>query len=586
MQFLVLGWPVAAYAGWPVGSRIDDSVVVDVTDEGFASAEGLVGVFLPPRVDVPAVSQADEGGCFLGFCAYSYSVYADGIYAEIAVNDLALVPGTEVLNLQATAIVTVNSSADPAPIDIQAELAEIEVFDDICNLHVDPVTVNLNGAIQLQLVDDPFGVDIDGDGSPDTKKLDVVVPPLGWSWNASGDHIKLEDCGLDTINDITSFLGFDLYQILLDQVEPQIDDLVNELPAELEPTLEEAFAGLIIDQELDLLGVPMHLTLWPEALDIQSGGLRISLSSVTDVPVNDCVAQYGITESASTPSALPGIGEAPASVPFVPHLAAAIDDDFINHVLYGVWAGGLLCFDLEDGSESLDLPLPINTSLLALMAPGVFDDMFPETSALAIRTSPTQPPYVVAEGPHDVNVVADGLGLEFFVDVDGRKTRLMGLDLRADLGLDLDFDDTTGALALNTTELDGGAFAATVAYNEFKPDQDDVISDSFANLFDLLVAPLLGDALTGLSFSIPAFEGVGITALVAEPTGENGDMLGAFVSTGPVSYASTGCDEGGGCDESGCESSCDSGCATGNPPARIALLVFPLVAAWLRRKRY
>lgn len=582
--------PLTARAEWPVGSRIDDSVVVDVTDEGFSSAEGLVGVFLPPFIEVPPVNEADES-CIdiplIGeFCAYAYSVYADGIYVEINVDDLSLTPGTDVLNLSATAIITVNSPTDPAPIDIQADVAEITVFDDVCNLHVSPVTVQLQGAIQMQLVDDPAGIDVDGDGTPDTKKLDVNVPPLNWAWDASGDNIELDDCALGTINDITSFLGFDLYGILLEQIEPQIDGLVNSLPAELEPTLEEAFAGFVIAQELDLLGVPLNLTLWPESLDIQNGGLRISMSSVTDVPVNPCVEKYGIDGSAETPSALPGIGEAPASIPFPPHAAAAIDDDFVNQVLYGVWAGGLLCFNLEPGSDALpiDIPIPIDTGLLGLLAPGVFDDLFPETGPLAIRTDPKLPPYVSTEGGHDVNIVADGLGLGFFTEIDGRKTRLMSLDLRADVGLDLNFDGATGNLALETTEIGAGAFTTTVAYNEFKPESGDIISSSFANLFDLLVGPLLGDALTGLSFAIPAFEGIGLTELEAAPTGQNGDMIGAFVSTGQVEYASVGCDEDGGCDSSGCDSSCDSGCATGNPPARIALLLFPLIAAALRRR--
>lgn len=570
---------VPASAGWPVGSRIDNSVLVDVTDEGFDSAEGLLGAFLPPRIDVPVVSQADEGGCVFGACAYSYSIYADDIYAEVQVGDLSITPGSGVLNLQATAVVTVNSPSDPAVIEVEAEAIGIDI-SDTCYLHVTPVTVQLQGAVQLQLLQDPAGIDVDGDGSPDTKRLDVNVPPLNWSWNASGNNIQVDDCAIDTINSVTSFFGLDLYEILLEQVEPQIDELINELPAEIEPTLEEAFAGLLIEQELDLLDIPINLTLWPDTLEIQQGGLRVGLASVTDAPVHPCVEKYGITESATTGSGPLAIGEVPASVPFPAHIAASIDDDFVNQVLFAVWAGGLLCFELENGSEDLPISLPIDTSLLNFIAPGVFEDLFPQTAPLVIRTEPTMPPVVVAEGPHDVNVVADGLGLDFYVELDGRKTRLMGIDLRADVGLDLEFEGSTGNLAVETTPIDASAFTTAVSYNEFRPDGTDTIISSFGALIDQLVGPLVGDSLEGLAFAIPGFEGIGVTDLVADPTGQSGDMIGAFITTGPVSYASGGCDESGGCD-----SSCEGGCSTGAPSGRIALLVFPLAAAWLRRRR-
>jgi hypothetical protein len=574
--------PASALADWPIGTRLDQSVVVDVTTEGFGSLQGVIGGFVPPYIDVPAIAESDSEDCWLVDC-YAYSLYVDGMYVDIALDEINLVPASgNVLNLEAEATITLNSPSDPAVLDIWAELAGLDVIDDVCGLSVDPVHVTLSGPIQLSLVHDPQGVDVDGDGTPDTKRMDVVVPPVDWTWDASGDDINFDDCGLadviNTVNEVTGFFGFDIYELVLDQFTPTIDELVTTLPAEIEPLLEDTFSQLTISEELDLLGVPLTFTVWPNALETSSGGLRMELSSVTDVPQHPCVDRFGITKSLATPADLPAIGSAPAALPFTPHAAAMIDDDFVNQVLFGVWSGGLLCYTLPDPTGELELPLPIDSTLLGLLAPEVFDDLVPSGTQMSIITAPTQPPRV-AEGGSDVNVALDGLGLGFFVDVDGRRVRLLNIDVAADVGVDLDYDGNTGNLGIGIG-LDAGAFTPMVTANEFKPDATAQIEGSFGSLFDTLVGPLLGGALGDMSFAVPGFEGLGITDLATASPGMDDASIGAYVRTGTVPFESAGCDEGGGCD-----SGCDSGCSTNGSPARLILLV-PLVAAGLRRRRY
>ena len=577
-------FPVAASAGWPVGSRIDDSVVVDITPEGLGSLQALLGDFIPPRIDVPPISEADENGCAFGGCLYAYDIDVSNMYVEVTIDRMDFVPSPpDTLTIDADATIIVNTPSDPALLAIDIELFGGSIIDDTCDLYVDPVQIALNLPLQLTLVPDPNGVDVDGDNVPDTKLMDVVIPPIDLGLYADGNDINFDSCGLasviNSVNTVTSFFGFDLYDLILDQFTPMIDDLVAELPAEIEPVIEDTFNGLIISEELDLLGTPLTFTVWPEDLRMAAGGLRMSLASVTDVPMNSCIEQFGIDESVSTPSVLPNVGEMPGSLPWPAHAGAVVDDDFVNQVLYGVWAGGTLCYELPDPTGSLDLPLPIDSNLLNLLAPEVYEDLFPETAPLKIVTRPTEPPRLDPDGTKDVNVALDGLGLGFFAQVDGRQVRLLNIGLTADIGLDLDYDGTTGDMSLGI-DLDSGAFVPTVDVNEFRPDASAQIEDSFGTLFDSLVGPLLGGVLGDTTFAIPSFEGLGLTEMAVEPAGVDGEMIGAYVQTGLVPFESAGCDEDG-----GCSGGCEGGCAAGGVPSRMVLLV-PLVLAGLRRAQH
>lgn len=576
----LVGVPFAARADWPLGSLLDQSVIVDITSSGFGLIESLAGAFVPSRIDIPPFAADDcspipiFGGCF-----YEYDISVSGLFAEVAFDRLDILPGnagqpnTALLNLDAAAVISVNSPSEPAILDLYAAGIGIPI-SDTCQLWVDPINLEILGNITMQLVPQPDG----------TNQLDVVVPPIAWSWDATGDDIQFGNCGLasviNTVNAITGIFGFDLYDTLLGLVEPEIDSLVNSLPAELEPLIEDAFASLTLNQEIDLLGAPLTLQLYPGSLTSTTDGMRVTMASSMSVPTAECVAKYGITESAATPSPAPALGDAGAS-PFAPDIVALIDDDFVNHLLFAVWSGGVLCYDISSESSDLSLPLPIDTGLLGLMAPGVFDPLFPDTEPMAIRTDPRKPPYVEPVGDHDVNVVADELGLGFFVDLDGRQTRLMNIDLKADIGIDVDFDGKTGNLGL-LVDAGAGAITPTVTYNEFMPDASAQIEGQFSTLFDLLVGPLLGGALDGLAFPLPAFEGVGLTGVAIAPAGTNQDFVGAYAAAGIVPYYSAGCDKkGGGCDTSGCS----SGCTTGGVPGQALVILFPLIAVALRRRR-
>lgn len=590
-MFAVLALPGVAAAGYPLGSIIEESALVDVTDEGFDSLEDVASTLVPTDFAVPDFYFYQEGGCFdpCGFfgdcevCTYSVELDASGLAVAPAVDDLTIVPAESVLNLSAALTAQLNSASDPGTLYYRATGIGIPI-SDTCGVYTKPVTVDVSGSIQLATALDLNGVDVDGDGVSDTKLLDATIPPLGWSWTADSDDIEL-DCTtgslLNTLNDVLDFLGLEnIYDLILqDLVEPQIDSLVDTLPATIEPVVEDTFSALFLNTTVDLLGVPVTLTLWPEEVEVHAEGARIAMASATGLEPNPCVAEWDTGESLSTPSNTPTLGSVPAGLGFTPHAAILADDDFINHVLYGAWAGGLLCLTLSEDNDPFGLPIPLTSALIGLLAQDAFDDLLPTAQPLEISTEPREPPVVGPPGgPHDLSVVADEIGLNFVTVVEGRKTRLIGVDLVADIGADLTFDSATGNLAAEI-DLSDGAITPVVAYNEFRPESSKEIGSALDALLNTVVLPLAEPYLGGLAFPLPSLEGFGVSNLEMAAAGQNGDFVGAFVTTGAVPYTGAGCTDSGGCDTSNCSSGCSSG------GSAVFLVGWPLLVALIRRRR-
>ena len=213
---------------------------------------------------------------------------------------------------------------------------------------------------------------------------------------------------------------------------------------------------------------------------------------------------------------------------------------------------------------------------------------------MIIETRPQAAPTLAFAGDNDVNILVKGLGLDFMAELDHRKARVLAMDLEVDAGVDIAFDGASGGLAVEI-DLGSDAIRANVAENDFAPDSTEGIEESFSTVFNGLVGGILGDALGDLSFSLPGFSGIGLTAMTIAPAGDSGDWLGGFAWLGEVSYASTGCAEdgslacgdaeGGGCtDAEG--AGCEGGGCTAAPRSqrRWLWLAFPALLTVLRRR--
>jgi len=560
-----------ASAGIPLDTPIPDAVTLDITPGGFRTVAQIAETFVPPRIDVGDLYDYECVTEVFGVCLLSYEYDVRDIWVGIQVDDLTLRPAAgNRLELDGAITVNVNESFDPIYLHVEGEPLGIPI-SSTCDAWVTPFQVDLSANVTVNLVDDPVR----------GRTLDFVVGTPTWGWTLDENDVQLSGCSLDDINAVLSFFGYDLIEILIDQIEPEVDALVLSLPDLVEPVLNDFLPGLQYVDTLDLLGVPLDIQIIPDDLTIDGDGLRIEVAGRVDSPQAECIAPFGVTEMDDTPSTAPAVGVPPASVSLSPDVMGVIDDDFVNQVLFAAWNGGILCYDIGPDTD-LGVPIPTN-ALLSLVSPE--DDTFElfEDSDVEVSVLPAKPPRVDPVGPNDVNIALDDLGLGFYAELDGRKVRALNVDLDVGLGTDLNFDGQTGMLGVDI-DLFGADIVADVTHNEYAPGTDQAIADEVPAVIDTFI-PIVNGLLTDLEFAIPSFEGLGVNAIQSAPTGSADDRFGIYATVGPVPYKDAGCNDkkGGSCTDS---SSCSGGCSTGTLNGRAIFLIgLPLLTAFLRRRR-
>ena len=544
------------------GAVIENAVEVDIPPEGFEAIASSLSAIIPGEIAVPDTS--DEGGTW----CFNYAYELSNMWVQIELADTEIVPMDGYLDVTMTLLVQVNSSADP--FNLYFELACI---GDTCEGHVEPFPVTIHTTLALDVV-------TGSDGNP---ALDATVGALDLSYDLdTEDDIDLGSCGIETLKDILGFFGLDLYGWMLDLVSGSLDSAVADLGPQLETAIEDAFSSAMIEQDVDLNGINLHVELYPSDVVIDPGGVRLQMAGglSSDVAA-ECIAAYDPGGSLATPSDPPAVGYIPAGVSAY-HLGALVSDDFANQGLYALWRGGLLCYAL---GEDAGLPLDTGT-VLGVLAGDAFDDLFPEAKPITIQTRPKAAPTLGLTGAHDLNVNVEQLGLEIYAEVDGRLAQVVGVDLAVEAGADLELDATTGDLAI-ALDLGTDSLDCSVIMNEFAPDATDDISAQCGGALGSLAGTVVGGLLPELAFALPAFGALGLTNLQTAATGDDQDWLGMYASIGEVAYGSAdgGCDSSGGCGDTGAGCS-GTGCSAGGRSVnRWGVLFLPLALAALRRRR-
>lgn len=544
---------------WPPGAVIEDAAVADITPEGFDAVAMVIPGFLPSQIDIPGVSQG--GGELWG--AYLYYFSLSGAWAGIQVTGADIEPGTGVLDITADALVNLNTEADP--FELEYELLYTGTND--CPGYVDPFPVRIHTTMGL-------AVATGEDGRP---IIDATVGAIDISYDLTNEDIHL-DCFIQDIEDVLSYVGLSLYDLIIDQLDSVLAEQVSSLGPTIEQTLEEALAGASVSQELDLNGAVINIQLYPSDVNITPDGVRVSLAGGISGDAAECIEAYDPGGSLATPTPIPDIGSAPSGVDVPYHVGLNLSDDFANSAIYSLWRGGLLCFAMEEAGG-----LPLDSTILNLLTGDVFAEMFPTASPGFLRTVPRGVPTVSYDGAHDVQVDLKDLDLELFAELDGRMARMVAVSVAGPVGADLVLDGKTGNLAINLA-IDGGELTPSVHYNEMYPEQNDAIETSFAEKFEGLLDTVIGGLLPETAFALPSFSGLGLQELQVAAAGTNGDWLGAYARVGAVTYGSSdgGC---GGCGGDGKSSGCDSGCSTGGGIPTLAWALLPLGVATLLRRR-
>lgn len=559
----------SALAQVPAGEAVSPAVNVDITPEGFDAVEGLVPMFVPSGMNLPLI-ESFSGDCFWGVGTRT-GIQLSGAEVHLAVNDVQIRPvppagycgsGAQ-LDLFLSADIWLNDASNPFALYIEALC-----IGDTCDSYIDPFTATVNATVCVDFVTDPVTGALTLDAAIDESSLAVVLDGPG---GLNGNDIHLNNCVVGSI-----LQSLNLYDLVLPLLTGQIDGLLAGEIAGINDSISDALGGvgdsLVISQSLDLgEGQTIDLYVAPSAIGSDYTGLRLQLEGSAEArTVNDCIAQWDPGSSLETPSSPPLVGELPGVLSDPYHVSATIADEFVNQVFYAVWQTGIICQTIGGpGPQLVELPLPIDSTLLGLLAPGVYDAQFPEPGPILLVTRPEKPPILHNE-PDDIDVEIEDLGLEVYFDKDGRKAKLVDLTLGLDVGLATSFDPTTGVLGIDIDLAD--ALSASVNQNEFEPGTDAQVAAGVEGLLsNPAIAGLITDALAGLSgFGLPPIgfdtngdgitEKFGVTDLVLTTAGANDDWLGAYVWVGPVEYEYAGC--GGGCGGCGGSSSSSSGCGS------------------------
>jgi hypothetical protein len=537
---------------WAPGEQIEEALALQITRSGFESAAGLVSVLIPGNIALDTVKMSTS--CGFVDC---YAIEFRDAWVGIQITDARLTPGNGVIDLDMDLLVQINESSDRFDLYI-----EILGIGDTCHGWVEPFPVNAMTTIAMQIVTNSDG----------TKSVDAIVGSLQVAHSLTGDDINLESCAIGTLEEVLNFFGLSLYDLVIGQLDSVLNDAIQDAVPDLEAALEDAFAAASIHETIAIGDTELQLDLEPNDLTITPDGMEILLAGAAVAEPSECVAAFDPGGSLKTLTSVPGINSAQGAA------AVLLSDDFANQALYSLWRGGVLCYTLDDSGS-----LPLNTAILGLLAGEAFDPFFPTSQPIVMATKPASPPVVSFDGQHDITAEIPALGLDIFAELDGRWARLIGLSLDVVIGIDLNFDNTTGVLGIELF-FDPEEIGVDVTFNELAPDANAVILEKFSTVFGSLVEPLIGGLLgENLSFTLGSMEGVGLTQLEAAPAGQ-GDWLELAAELGPVGYGSCeeGCGGSGGCSGEGGEEG--SACSAINGHSRTIWLL-PLGLILLLRRR-
>jgi len=538
----------AAAQDVPAGADIPDAVSLQVTPEGLDAFGALVPALAPDATPV-----ADTSG---GSSCFGYGIY--GVEVGFTFNDVRILPQTGVLQVEADLDVYVNSAGAPFELDLS-----VFCLDSQCPSWVRPFPVTARLPFSMAVVQDPLTGD---------RVIDATLGTIEVVNGLDNSDIELSgDCSLlDNIDDVLGQVGLSPLDFIISVVNPFITSTIQDSAADIELALEDALSAARYEDSLSLSGVDLDVLVEPFRVAISPDGLEMVMLGNLSAEPAACIADRDPGQSAGVVSDIPNIAANPPGT----ELMVQASDEFANQGLYAIWRGGLLCYEI--GADSgLSLPVPLNSSLLGVLGGPAWDEILPLTEEpIAIVTDPRAPPEAVFDAGHDLVAAVTDLGVDLYTAIDFRQTRAVGLTLDADVPVDLVFDAQTGDLHADVG-LTADVITAVVTHNELVPESSAEIASSFTGLMDVLVDSLVGDALGGIQFSVPAFNGVGLTSLTAEPTG-GGDWLGVSATVGVVPYGGGGgC--GGGCGGGG------GGCSSAG--GRGALGLFLLVPLWVRRRR-
>ena len=469
----------------PAGADIADGLAVHVTPKGVDFLESQIANLIPPTVGV-ANQQGNLFSCLFDTCVWRLR----NTVVTLDVGKVSLTPleGRLQLHLElwvsATARVETNGC----------------LFNNGCNVVLDPSLVIADTTIEMQLVPDGTGrFDIDAETEAFDIQLDLGDPDIN-------------NCLLG------NFLEF-FVELFLGNIEDAVvgvlEDQVRPL---IEPAIEDAFNSLNIAGSFDIAGAAIGYDFYPTRLELHPGTIGVVMgghfASETVAPCAD--PDRG---SLLTVGALPDYSQVPSQY----DLAGSIADDILNQLLFSAWRSGLLCRTVDEMGGA-----PLSSDLLAMLG-GSLSTIMTDGGPLALQITTPEPPIATLGGPNGETAVVSlaNMRLDVFADVRDRMVRIFGLTLSPTAGVTL----TMGADGVLVPELnfDPTQMGAQVAYNELAPDVNETLLTLLPTILEQFL-PQLTDAIPPIA--LPDLGGIVLESADFTPDGPAGDYLTAHASLG------------------------------------------------------
>lgn len=517
------------------GPPVEAGLLFVLPPAGFATLGDAARRAVPSSV--PVAASSGRFACGSGPATLDWSTPAFDLV--LAVDAVEIVPSDGVLS------VAVEGSLGSAPgeVRVSGDCAVLEALDEVCPLQLP--TTPFSAAFSVALEPSDAG------GLPR-----FVAAPVAFTLAPIAN--PLSDCLL------SSALGTALGQdpaLLSDLVAASATPALDGLGPALEDALDGLLAGLVIREQVDVLGAPLRFDLAPTRVALGPAGLEIGLGGGLSGPEDPC---------APAPAALRGAGWPDPSAPFAgtslrPDAALHLNLDLVDSSLHSVYAAGLLCQDLgalvaREVGLSLDGPVVLN-----LLGPAAADLLGDDAPARLLLEPGAVPAAAAFED-------APQLGFDL-----GAPRLLVesALDERALIVGDLTVDLRPGL----TLAAEAGALTATLDLGPVRLIEQDhsLLTPGYgaglAGLLDTLLPTLL-PAGPLFAAPLPAPLGAPVAALGFRPADDGATLAGYALldanAVTPIAPAACtlGCEGGGpsvdpaallGCD--GAATGCDGGCS-------------------------
>jgi hypothetical protein len=394
--------------------------------------------------------------------------------------------------------------------------------------------------------------------------------------------------------------------LLVGEIEPAVADLGPTI----EEGLEDLFESLSLETEVAMGDAVVDLALYPSRVEFGDAGMVIGLGALVELDsISDCVDGSGGSDLVG--AGWPDFAEVAEGTTLEYDAGIFVGADFLDHLLYAIWAGGGLCIDVDEFSGT-----SLTSTLLGGFVGEEMDELFIEEVPAVLRGRPVVPPTsAFSDDGAAIRVQIEQLGLDALTVLDERWMRLFQVDVEAEMEIDLPLDEEG---FLPTVEMPDDKVLFQESYSDFLTQG---YSDGIAELGASMIGSFIGDDLLP-AVALPELLGIEVETLMWVPT-DSGDWIGGYLlldtsgieplELGGCSASGLGCDGGEdtggealdfesalGCDDGdalGCDETSCSVVPTGRHDphsrsirrARISLtrwaMVLALALALVRRRR-